>query len=366
MFYVLRSTFDIAGPARVPNTIAIMQAIRLVAPAQPLQSSDVPDLSPGAGEIVVDVHRAGICHTDAHYRAGTGKTNLPITLGHEVAGVISALGDGVSELREGQRVALHYLFSCGTCERCQRFGEQFCPEGGMFGKERDGGYAQRIVMPAANAIPIPDEVSSDVAAIMMCSTATAYHAIRLSELKKGESVAVLGFGGLGVSAVQLAHALGASQVFAVDVVPEKLELAASFGATPLDVRNSSVEEAILAATNNQGVSVAIEFTGNAKVAHSALRSLSPGGRLMIVAINLRKFEFDPFADMLIRERRIIGCSDHTRAELIELMELARTGQIDLSRAITRTIPFEADAVNGVLDELEKGSGHLRTVIRVAG
>ena len=342
-----------------------MHAIRLVEPTQPLQFVNLPEPTPGPGEIVVDVQRAGICHTDVHYRAGSGKTNLPITLGHEIAGVVSAVGEGVTEVREGERVAMHYLFSCGTCERCRRFGEQFCPEGGMIGKERDGGYAQRVVVPAVNAIAIPDEVSSDVAAIMMCSTATAYHAIRLSGLKQGESVAVLGFGGLGVSAVQLARALGASEVFAVDVVPEKLELAASFGATPIDVRNSSAEEAILAATNKQGVSVAIEFTGNAKVAHSALRSLSPGGRLMIVAINLRKFEFDPFADMLIRERHIIGCSDHTRAELVELMELARTGKIDLSRAITRTVPFEADAVNGVLDDLERGSGHLRTVIGIA-
>lgn len=83
---------------------------------------------------------------------------------------------------------------------------------------------------------------------------------------------------------------------------------------------------------------------------------------MIVAINLRKFEFDPFADLLVRERRIIGCSDHTRAELVELLELARTGMIDLSRAITRTVPLEAGAINGVLDDLERGSGHLRTVI----
>jgi 2-desacetyl-2-hydroxyethyl bacteriochlorophyllide A dehydrogenase len=343
-----------------------MNALQLVEPGQPLQLVDAPVSSPGKGEIVVDVHRAGICHTDAHYRAGTGKTALPVTLGHEIAGVVTAVGEGVTEVREGQRVAVHYLFSCGTCERCTRYGEQFCPEGGMIGKERDGGYAQRVVVPAVNAIPIPDEVSSDVAAIMMCSTATAYHAIRLANLQKGETVAVLGFGGLGVSAVQLARALGAAEVFAVDVVPEKLELAASFGATPLDVRETPAHKAILGATDGRGVSVAIEFTGNANVARSGLRSLTPGGRLMIVAINLRAFEFDPFADLLVRERRIIGCSDHTRAELVELMELARTGQIDLSRAITRTVPLEAGAVNGVLDELEKGSGHLRTVIGVEG
>lgn len=341
-----------------------MQAIRLVEPTQPLQLTELSDPPPGAGEIVVDVQRAGICHTDAHYRSGTGKTNLPVTLGHEVAGVVSAVGADVTEVREGQRVALHYLLSCGECPRCKRHGEQFCPEGQMIGKERDGGYAQRIVVPAFNAIPIPDGVSSDVAAIMMCSTATAYHALRLGNIQKGDSVAVLGFGGLGVSAVQLARALGASEVYAVDVVPEKLELAAQFGATPLDARETPVHKAILGATDGRGVDVAVEFTGNAKVAHGGLRSLSPGGRLMIVAINLRQFEFNPFTDLLVRERRIIGCSDHTRAELVELMELARTGAIDMSRAITRTVPLEADAVNGVLDDLERGSGHLRTVIAV--
>jgi propanol-preferring alcohol dehydrogenase len=341
-----------------------MHAIRLVEPRQPLQLIQLPDPVPGDGEIVVDVQRAGICHTDAHYRAGTATMNLPITLGHEIAGVVSAVGENVTDIREGQRVALHYLTSCGECERCTRFGEQFCPTGGMLGKDRDGGYAQRIVVPAYNAIPIPDEVKSDVAAIMMCSTATAYHALRLGNIQKGDSVAVLGFGGLGVSAAQLARALGASEVFAVDVVPEKLELAAKFGATPLDARETPVHKAILGATDGKGVDIVLEFTGNETVAHGGLRSLSPGGRLMIVAINLRKFEFNPFTDLLVRERHIIGCSDHTRAELVELMELARTGQIDMSRAITRTVPLETDAVNGALDDLEKGSGHLRTVIEV--
>ena len=341
-----------------------MESIRIVEPGQPLRAFDLPTPEPGPDEIVIDVHRAGICHTDAHYRAGTGKTNLPVTPGHEIAGVVSAIGANVRDVSVGQRVAMHYLFYCGTCERCRLYGEQFCSEGGMIGKERDGGYAQQVVVPAANAVPIPDEVSSDVAAIMMCSTATAYHALRLGNLQPGESVAVLGFGGLGVSAVQLARALGASQVYAVDVVPEKLKLGESFGAIPLDARETPVHKAILGATDGKGVNVAVEFTGNEKVAHGGLRSLAPGGRLMIVAINLRSLTFDPFSDLLVRERRIIGCSDHTRQELVELLELARTGKIDLSRAITRTVPLEADAINGVLDDLEKGSSHLRTVIGV--
>lgn len=340
-----------------------MRAIRLIERGQPLRATEVAEVSPGPGEIVVEVHRAGICHSDAHYRSGAIQSACPVTPGHEIAGVVFAAGEDAN-VRPGQRVALHYLISCGTCERCTRHGEQFCTTGAMLGKMRDGGYAERIVVPAANAIPIPDEVSSDIAAIMMCSASTAYHALRLAALQPGESVAILGFGGLGVSAVQLARALGASRVFAVDVVPEKLELAARFGAEPLDVRETPAHRAILGATDGRGVDVAIELTGNSEVARSGLRSLSPGGRLMIVAINLRSLQFDPFTDLLARERRIIGCSDHTREELVELMQLARTGKLDLRSAITRTVPFEADAINAVLDDLERGSAHLRSVIRV--
>src|SRR5688500_5068982 len=111
-----------------------MKAIRLVEQAQPLQSSEVADPTLAKGQIVVDVQRAGICHTDAHSRGGTGTTNPPITRGREVAGAVAAAGEGVTGVREGQRVALHYLVSCGTCERCQRFSEQFCSEGAMLGK----------------------------------------------------------------------------------------------------------------------------------------------------------------------------------------------------------------------------------------
>ena len=136
-------------------------------------------------------------------------------------------------------------------------------------------------------------------------------------------------------------------VIAVDVVPEKLALAKQFGARTGELN---------------GVDVALEFTGNATVAQNALRALAPGGRLMIVAINLRRCRSIRSTDLLAHERRIIGCSDHTREELVELMELARRGEIDLSRAVTRTVPLEADAINAALDDLERQTSHLRTVI----
>ena len=130
----------------------------------------------------------------------------------------------------------------------------------------------------------------------------------------------------------------------------KLRLAAALGAIP-----ATLDEL-------PEVDVALDFAGHEATVVAALRRLAPGGRLVVVAINLRQLTIDPYADVLGRERRIVGCSDHTREELVELMELAERGAIDLSRAVSRPIPLSATAVNAALDDLESGTVHLRTVI----
>lgn len=311
-----------------------MRAVRLVGEGARLAEQVVADPVPGRGEVLVEIHRAGICHSDAHYRGDASRVRLPLTLGHEIAGVVAAAGEGVEGVAVGDRVALHYLLRSGE----------------MLGKERDGGFAERVVVPAENAVRVPDEVPLAQAAIMMCSTATALHAVRLASLRAGESVAILGFGGLGVSALQLLRALGAAQVFVVERVPEKRRLAEELGAVPVEA--ASLRE----------VDVALDFAGHPATTLAALRGLARGGRLVLVAINLRGLTLDPYADVLVQERRILGCSDHTREELVELMELARRGAIDLSRAISRVVPLEARAIDAVLDDLERGTAHLRTVI----
>lgn len=339
-----------------------MKTVRLFHHRKPLADFIMIDPQPQAGEILVDIRAAGVCHSDAHYRADFGRATLPITLGHEIAGVVRQTGEGVESVREGDRVALHYLISCGTCANCRRYGEQFCLHGEMLGKDRDGGFAEAIVIPATNAVPIPEEISFAEAAVMMCSTATAFHALRLADISHDDSVAILGFGGLGAFAVQLAGVFGAREIYAIDIVREKLELAETFGAEPIAATRDGFRDALLAATNGRGIDVVVDLTGNASACVDAVRSLAPAGRLMLVALNARSLSLDPYADILGRERRIIGCSDHTREELFELMDLARRGDIDLGRVITRTIPLEADAVNEVLDDLDRGTAHLRTVI----
>ena len=339
-----------------------MRAVRLVTHGEALRDAEVSDPVPGEGEVLVEIRAAGICHSDAHYRREPGRARLPVTLGHEVAGAVVARGSGVESPSVGDRVALHYLVGCG-CSDCRSGSERFCPGVEMLGKDRDGGYAERIVVRALNAVPIPDSLSFEHAAVMMCSSATALHALNLAELRAGESVLVVGFGGLGASAVQIARALGAAAVFAADVVAAKIEAAKSFGAETIDVSQTRMEEAVSERTKGRGADIALDFAGAPGSRTAALRALAPGGRLVLVGLNAEPFEFDPYRDILGRERRIIGCSDHLLSDLTELMDLARTGRIDLSNVVSRTVPLEAVAVNSVLDELERGTGQIRTVIR---
>jgi len=342
--------------------IPAMRAVRLHAAGQPVCDETVPDARPAEGEVLVRVEAAGICHTDAHYRKDPGRARLPVTPGHEIAGVVVEKAPGVESPVAGDRVAVHYLVGCGDCRYCRAGAERFCARVEMIGKERDGGWAETIAVPAQNAVAVPDAVSFAEAAIMMCSSATALHALRLAHVRPGESVLISGFGGLGVSAVQLAGVLGAGGVIVADIVPGKLAAARDFGAHPLDASDPGFADALAAATGGRGVDVAVDFAGTPASRAAALRALAPEGRLVIVALDARPFPLDPYRDVLAGERRIIGCSDHTRGDLDELMGLAAAGSIDLSRAITRTVPLEARAINVVLDDLAEGTSHLRTVV----
>ena len=212
-----------------------MKAVRLVQPGQPLELHDVPIPLPGPHDVLVRVKAAGICHSDAHYRAGISSVEpLPMTLGHEVAGVVEQIGGEVKTVKPGDRVCLHYLATCGDCHWCRAGNEQFCGKAQMIGKHRAGGFAEFIVMPARSVFALPDEIPFPQGAILMCSSATSLHALRQARMQPGESVAVFGAGGLGSSAIQLALALGASAVFAVDITPASWSSATTLGATPIN------------------------------------------------------------------------------------------------------------------------------------
>ena len=319
---------------------------------------------PGPSDVLVRVKAAGICHSDAHYRAGTSSVaSLPLTLGHEVAGVVEGTGSEVETVRPGDRVCLHYLATCGACEWCRAGNEQFCRDGQMIGKHRAGGYAEFILMPARSVFALPDEIPFPQGAILMCSSATSLHALRQARLQPGESVAVFGAGGLGSSAIQLAHALGAAAVLAVDINPRKLEFAASLGATPVSAASNDPVAEIQALTDGRGVDVALELVGLPLTMQQAVGSLAIKGRAALVGITRESFPVAPYNEVINKEAEIIGVSDHLAAELPGLIAFAREGKLNLAPAVTACIPLEADAINLALDRQEAFSDEVRTVVQ---
>lgn len=342
-----------------------MKAVRLLQPGRALTSESVEMPAPGPRDVLVRVRAAGICHSDAHYRAGVAPTRLPCTLGHEVAGVVEARGGLVTEVAIGDRVCLNYLVTCGECEYCCAGNEQFCVHGEMIGKHRDGGFAEFICVPARGVLRLPDRVPFEHGAVMMCSSATALHALNQARVAPGDTVAVFGAGGLGMSAIQLALLRGAGEVFAVDIHPRKLELARRFGATPVDARAGDPTVEIRRLTGERGVDAALELIGLPATMTQAVRSLAIHGRAALAGLTDGQVSFSPYHDLLNREAEIIGVSDHLMTELQQLIGLAEHGQLDLSTVVTQSVPLDAAAINRVLDALESFGGEVRAVVTPA-
>lgn len=340
-----------------------MKALRFIGVKQPLEMQEIPIPEIGERDILVKVKAAGICHSDAHYRAGISPVRpVPLTLGHEVAGVVEKIGGQVTSINVGDRVALHYNISCGDCYHCATGNDQFCEKVLMLGHYTNGGYAEYISVPARNAIHLPDEIPFEQGATLMCASATAFHALRKSRLKGGERVAIFGVGGLGQSAVQLAKAFGALEVYAVDINEDKLNLAKQYGAIPINSKKVDAAAEIKKLTHGKGVDVAVEMIGLQQTMKQAVQVAGVLGRVVIVGLSNAPLEIDTYNELIGSEVELIGSNDHHLQELPLLVEMARKKVLDTSRIVTKTVPLDADSVNHVLDELEKFSGDVRTVI----
>ncbi len=341
-----------------------MRAIRLFEPGQPvrMQEIEVPRLGPR--DVRIRVRAAGVCHSDAHYRSGmTVSGPHPVTFGHEVAGEVEEAGPGVTAFKAGDRVCVHYLVSCGDCHYCNSGFEQFCAGGKMIGKHRDGGWADYIVIPERSVFQLPPEIPFEQGAIMMCSSSTSLHALKKARIKGGDTVAVFGIGGLGASAVQLAQALGALKVYAVDINPRKLALAEQLGAIPVNASGGDPVAEIRRLTGGRGVDVAVEVIGLPGTMRQAVQSLAILGRAAIAGLSDRTFEIASYRELLGIEAEVIGVADHLAQEMPLLIDFVRQRKLKLDNVITRTVPLDADVLNGVLDELDRYGDQVRVVIQ---
>jgi propanol-preferring alcohol dehydrogenase len=340
-----------------------MKAVRLIEFGKPLELREIPIPSIGEKDVLVRVRAAGICHSDAHYRAGRSAMGfMPITLGHEVAGIVETTGSQVTNVKIGERVCLHYNLTCGDCYSCSTGNEQFCSTVKMLGHHVDGGYAEYIAVPARNVIRLPDEIPFEAGATLMCASATALHALSKGRIKAGETVAVFGVGGLGLSAIQLARAMGAVEVYAVDIKQDKLELASEYNAIPIDASRADAVGEIRTLTKGKGVNVALEMIGLRKTMEQAIDCLGNLGRAVMVGLNPQPISINTYAQVLGKEAEVIGSNDHLLSELPLLVEWARRGILDTSRVVSQVISLDAAKINQRLDDLENFTNDVRAVI----
>ncbi|MHA1200783.1 MAG: alcohol dehydrogenase catalytic domain-containing protein, partial [Candidatus Heimdallarchaeaceae archaeon] len=268
-----------------------MKAVQLVEIDQDLVNREIPTPTPISDEVLIKVKAAGICHSDVHYRDGVSSVGyLPIALGHEVAGEIIELGSEVTDFQVGDRVCLNYMITCGKCKYCVQGTEQFCVKGKMIGKDIDGGYAEYIAVPTRGVFKLPNPVSYEHAA---------------TRFRPGESIAIFGLGGLGISALQLAKVFGAGVIYVVDIDSAKLETAKKMGAISINARDGDPADIIMALTDGEGVDVALELIGLPQTMDQGVRSLARFGRLGLVGITTDAFDVNSY-ETICREKEIIG------------------------------------------------------------
>lgn len=341
-----------------------MQAALLVGVKQPLLIEEVELDPPKAGEVSVKIHASGVCHSCLHSMDGTGGDSpFPMVLGDEGAGVVTRVGEGVKHLRPGDHVVISWATHCGVCEPCLTGTPAICASQPPFGFLRDGTvrmhrangedvhhfgtaatYASEIVVPADCAVKVRDDIPLDVAALIGCAVTTGVGAVtNTAAVRPGTSVAVFGCGGIGLSAIMGAVLAGANPIIAVDIKPEKLELAKSLGATHGVLANDPDAVSTIREISKGGVKTAILGVGIESVIQQAWRSLAPRGTaVMIPFMGLGvTLTIDPV--LLIRfEQRLVGSrygSALPTHEFPRLADLYAAGRLPIDKLITQRYPL---------------------------
>ncbi|MGC9543505.1 zinc-dependent alcohol dehydrogenase [Streptomyces sp. UG1] len=333
-----------------------MKAAVVRAFGEPLVIEERPDPEPGPGQVRIRVEASGLCHTDIHAAHGDWpvKPNPPFVPGHEGVGLVEKLGDGVTHLAVGWRVAVPWLgWACGRCEHCLSGWETLCERQINTGYGCDGGYAEKVLAWADFAQPVPDGVTAVDAAPLTCAGVTTYKALKVAGVQPSQLVAISGVGGLGHLAVQYAKIAGAT-VAAVDVTDDKLELAAELGADiVIDARKEDVGEVL---KRHGGVHAAIALAVNDKAFADVNSGLRRGGRLVMVALPAHGTVQVPIFDTVLNGTSVIGSIVGTRQDLAEVFQLHAAGH---TKVICETRPLAS--VNESIDEVLRGQVKARIV-----
>jgi 6-hydroxycyclohex-1-ene-1-carbonyl-CoA dehydrogenase len=339
-----------------------MKAAVFHAANQPLAIEEIPTPTPGAGEVLIKVAGCGVCHTDLHYIDHGVPTfkKPPLVLGHEVSGTVAGVGAGVTQWKEGARVLLPAVYGCGQCAMCRTGRENICEKMMMFGNNVDGGYAEYMLAPAKDVIALPDELPLIESSIIADAVTTPYHAVvNRGQVKPGDSVVVVGCGGIGLNLVQVASAVGA-KVIAVDVIDSKLEWATKLGAqATINAKNvERVDKEVRKLTGGGGADIGFEAIGNPTTQAQTFACLRAGGRFVAVGYSDKPMTLDT-GRVMYREMEIVGSLGCRAVDYPRVLELARQGKIKVKELVTAQFPL--DQINAAFDTLRRGEG-IRSVI----
>jgi 2-desacetyl-2-hydroxyethyl bacteriochlorophyllide A dehydrogenase len=339
-----------------------MKAALLEKFGEPLKIADVAMPVVGPFDVLVKTAAAGICHTDlgiidGHVPIG----RLPMILGHEVAGEVVAVGSHVEMPWIGKRVCVSYGLVCGVCAQCHDGNDTLCDHWQTMGRTVNGGFAEFIAIPVDNVIALPDNIPYEQAAIIPCSVATAFHAVRRAGVSSRSIVAILGIGGVGLNAVQFATLAGAN-VIAVDVIERKLDLARAFGAQhTINAATNDATAAIKEATGGVGADVCLEFVGSSRTYKTAIQGVRRGGMVVIAGFHPNDISINPLR-LMLDEVIVTGAHVANRSEIREIVDLLANGKISLQKMVTHTLDF-ADIASG-LDQLRRQDGDpIRIVVK---
>jgi alcohol dehydrogenase, propanol-preferring len=346
-----------------------MKALRLMDWKTEPELVEIPRPTPGSGQIVVKVGGAGACHSDLHLmhdvEAGMMPWQMPFTLGHENAGWVDAVGDGVSTVKEGDAVAVYGPWGCGTCERCQRGAENYCENqaaapavNGGGGLGVDGGMAEYLLVPFERLlVRLPDGLEPATAAPLTDAGLTPYHAIRRSwsKMTPTSTVVVIGVGGLGHMALQIVKATTAAKVIAVDNRKEALDLATQFGADHAVMSDEKATEAIRDLTGGRGADVLLDFVGAEATMELARTAARPLGDVTIVGIAGGSVPLSFFSQPYEVSIQTTYWGSHP--ELVELLDLALRGQLHV-----KSTRYSLDDAPQAYRDLEGGKVSGRAVV----
>jgi NDMA-dependent alcohol dehydrogenase len=347
---------------------------------QPLEIRDVEVEAPRAGEVKVRMAASGVCHSDLSVQNGTLYNALPAVIGHEGAGVIEEVGEGVTGLAPGDHVVISWVPQCGTCFFCTRDQGHLCENanlalstGGMLdGTPRfsldgqplhhmaaAGTFTEATVVPAVGAVKIPEEIDLKAAALIGCGVLTGVGAaLNTADIRKGDSVAVIGCGGVGLNVIQGARIAGAGEIYAVDMNETKLQMAKEFGATvTVNASEGDPVSKVMGLTEQRGVDVAFEVIGLQQTIDQTITLARRGGQAILVGVPRMDVQvtIPAFIGLVLQEKTIKGCwygSSNVHRDVPKLVELYQAGELKLDELISREIGLEQ--VNEAFDAMKTG------------